>query len=115
MKEEYIYPSVWSFKGRVRRSAFISLNIASNAVIYILLAILGASNNDSVDVLLSLITLIATGIYIWIIAANAVKRVHDLNWPGIAALIALVPLVNLILLFMDGTAGPNKYGVSPKY
>jgi uncharacterized membrane protein YhaH (DUF805 family) len=46
-----------------------------------------------------------------------VKRLHDLNWPGLAGLLFFIPFIGLILglilLFKKGTQGPNQYGADP--
>ncbi|HEY4292703.1 DUF805 domain-containing protein [Luteibacter sp.] len=41
-----------------------------------------------------------------------VRRLHDVDWRGWWY---LVPFVSLILIFLDGTRGPNRFGPSPKY
>ncbi|TGS22214.1 DUF805 domain-containing protein, partial [Mesorhizobium sp. M2D.F.Ca.ET.185.01.1.1] len=51
---------------------------------------------------------------LWSNIALAVKRLHDLDKPGIAALILFVPVVSivafLVLCLFPGQAGPNRYG-----
>lgn len=46
-----------------------------------------------------------------------IRRCHDLGWSGWAVVVGLIPGVNiifaLILFFMKGTDGPNKYGPDP--
>ena len=45
-------------------------------------------------------------------------RLQDRNRNGLLALLLLIPVVNLFifipLIFIDGTRGPNKYGMDPK-
>jgi uncharacterized membrane protein YhaH (DUF805 family) len=59
-----------------------------------------------------------SGLYLWILSAALVKRFHDLNLTGWAALIYL-PLIYFypILLILQGsfkgTNGPNRYGADP--
>lgn len=47
----------------------------------------------------------------------AVRRLHDLDRPGIHYLLLLIPIYNLYLglcmLFQRGTAGPNRFGPDP--
>ncbi|HVZ29107.1 MAG TPA: DUF805 domain-containing protein [Asticcacaulis sp.] len=55
----------------------------------------------------------------WMKLAVLVKRWHDRDKSGWWVLIALVPLIGPIwqmieCFFLDGTQGPNKYGLSPK-
>lgn len=62
-----------------------------------------------------LITL-AQLIFIIPFVAVLVRRLHDTNRSGWFALLALIPLVNLICLAwcaQKGTVGENKYGVEP--
>jgi uncharacterized membrane protein YhaH (DUF805 family) len=51
--------------------------------------------------------------------ALAVKRCHDMDWHGAAALMIFVPIAGLAFLFVllsgqQGTTGPNRYGPDPK-
>lgn len=43
--------------------------------------------------------------------AVAVRRVHDSDKSG---WFVLVPIYNLILMFLEGTKGPNRFGADPK-
>jgi uncharacterized membrane protein YhaH (DUF805 family) len=43
--------------------------------------------------------------------AVAVRRVHDSDKSG---WFVLVPIYNLILMFIEGTRGPNRFGPDPK-
>ena len=46
-----------------------------------------------------------------------VRRLHDTGRTGWLALLALIPLVNLVLIYffvLEGDAGPNEYGPDPK-
>jgi uncharacterized membrane protein YhaH (DUF805 family) len=49
--------------------------------------------------------------------AVSVRRLHDLNWSGWWILIALVPYLGGLVLFVaflfPGTAGPNRFGDAP--
>ncbi len=53
--------------------------------------------------------------------ALMIRRLHDVNLSGWLVLLCFVPIVNilaalglLIVCFVPGTAGPNKYGPDPK-
>lgn len=47
----------------------------------------------------------------------AIKRVHDLGWPGIAAVGVLIPLFSFIFAIviglLPGERGPNRFGDAP--
>jgi uncharacterized membrane protein YhaH (DUF805 family) len=52
-----------------------------------------------------------------VILKTAVSRFHDVDWPGWAALLMLVPLVDivalLLLVVVPGQGRPNLYGQPP--
>lgn len=59
------------------------------------------------------------GMAIWVVVWIAllilgfmltIQRCHDFNVNGWLALLMVVPLANLIFLFIPGTDGPNRYG-----
>jgi uncharacterized membrane protein YhaH (DUF805 family) len=47
----------------------------------------------------------------------SVRRLHDLNWSGWWVLIAFIPYLGGLVLFVaylcPGTAGPNRFGAEP--
>jgi uncharacterized membrane protein YhaH (DUF805 family) len=51
---------------------------------------------------------------LWSNIVLAVKRLHDLDKPGIAALVLFVPVISiiafLVLCLFPGQPGPNRYG-----
>jgi uncharacterized membrane protein YhaH (DUF805 family) len=51
---------------------------------------------------------------LWSNVALAVKRLHDLDKPGLAAVVLFVPFVSivafLVLCLFPGQPGPNRYG-----
>jgi uncharacterized membrane protein YhaH (DUF805 family) len=51
---------------------------------------------------------------LWSNIALAVKRLHDLDKPGVAALVLFVPVVSIVafvvLCLFPGQPGPNRYG-----
>ena len=65
-------------------------------------------------------TLIGVVLYIAVLVVGfctAVRRFHDFNWGGASVLLLLIPLVNIViifvLLFRSGTRGTNDYGNEP--
>jgi uncharacterized membrane protein YhaH (DUF805 family) len=108
MKEAY-----FSFEGRLGRLNFwfrsLALIVASVVLMFLL-----STASDTSGVLLGIV--ICLPIWIAQISLN-VRRLHDLNYSGWYVLVGLVPLVNVIyiiaLLFVKGTAGPNKFGDDP--
>jgi len=64
----------------------------------------------------SMLFLAAFLVSLWSNVALAVKRLHDLGKPGLAALVLFVPFVSivafLVLCLFPGNRGPNRYGAS---
>lgn len=126
--------TLFSTEGRLRRMDY-TLNVISLSIIlslllsvifsmkevfiYILESTRGKFYFSEASELLLYATLILIGVLILVaIAAQGVKRLHDINMDGWYLLFFLVPIANLAfglyVLFKDGTPGPNKYGEDPK-
>ncbi|HOI29025.1 MAG TPA: DUF805 domain-containing protein [Melioribacteraceae bacterium] len=110
---------LFSFKGRIPRSAFW----ISYCIMYPLGLILGFApfTTDAVG-LAKIIIWIVYGLWsimsIWISLAVYTKRWHDINKSGLMTLIILIPLVGFIyfivkLGFTKGTPDANSYGENP--
>lgn len=109
-----MFKAPFSFEGRIRRTEYgLSLIIYSFYLVFIQL-IIGAGSSSSYDsnngaaAFLYLILLIPGLIFLW---AQAAKRCHDV---GNSGWWQLIPFYGLWLLFQDGDAGANTYGVNPK-
>ena len=51
------------------------------------------------------------------VIAAMIRRLHDLDKPGVFILLSCIPLVNFYLLYLltqEGTKGDNQYGPDPK-
>lgn len=100
----------WSGKGRVGRTTYLFRLILLGFISYLIFLASGYDN----DFLISIIVIT----YIIIVSIQAAKRLHDMNASAWLLLINFIPYVNgvfwLILLFVPGTKGPNKYGDEPK-
>jgi len=112
----------FSFKGRIRRSAFgirtIALCIIGIIIYFLSMAIIGMILSDNILIILLLLILLMAIINYIAYLMQIVKRLHDLDKEGIWAILIFVPLVSFIfllyLIFADGTVGPNRYGEDPK-
>jgi len=113
------------FSGRARRTEFWMFTLFS-AIASIVLGL--------IDTLIGTSTMIATGssyfyspgllqgIYALGVLiptlAVTVRRLHDTDRTGWWLLIALIPFVGgivlLVFMCLDGTRGPNQYGMDPK-
>jgi len=117
----------FDFKGRSRRKEywmFVLFVVIGEIVTMILDSMLGLGGttatssefgDGSVSASASATGGILTTIFILLILipgiAVAVRRVHDQDKSG---WFVLVPIYNLILMFMEGTRGPNRFGPDPK-
>lgn len=54
---------------------------------------------------------------LWCNVALGVKRLHDIDRPGVLAVALFLPVISIIafiaLCFMPGTPGPNRFGNQP--
>ena len=106
------------FDGRARRMEYWMF-VLINCLIFVVLSVL-----DTVVGLFSLGNSVGalTGLY-WLVVlvpsvAVTVRRLHDTDRSGWWALLALLPVLGTIVLFvfcvLDGTPGPNRFGENPK-
>ena len=121
-------PKFFSWKGRLNRAEWIAqwigVSFLNGFVIFLLVSLGFASEREmqggarelaGAAIAFSLMGYIVLGIVL--ASYPTVKRLHDLNCPGWQFLFCIVPILNLIWLFMclflRGTSGPNKYGPDP--
>ncbi|MBL4646131.1 MAG: DUF805 domain-containing protein [Rhizobiales bacterium] len=64
---------------------------------------------------MSLLGIVAVGMYFSF--TISVKRLHDMGWPGLLAVMLMFPVIGFIAFFMlglmNGEKGTNKYGLEP--
>jgi uncharacterized membrane protein YhaH (DUF805 family) len=98
------------FDGRAGRAEFWWFVLA-NIIVYIAFAIL--MQISGIFVILELLYALAM---IVPSIAVAIRRLHDTDKSGWFLLLGLIPLIGAIILLvfyaMEGTNGPNKYGVA---
>ncbi|HLS30132.1 MAG TPA: DnaJ domain-containing protein [Flavobacteriaceae bacterium] len=104
----------WSAKGRLRRRTYFTRVVLLSIPYAIVFGIVENSYDDGLIVFAGML-----GLVCWItISIQAIKRLHDINISGWWYLLFLIPYVNLVfglvILFVDGTKGINKYGYDPK-
>ncbi|MAQ92783.1 hypothetical protein B1759_12690 [Rubrivirga sp. SAORIC476] len=103
----------FDFEGRARRKEFwmfALINFAISIVITIVVGVVSDSLASIVSMLYSLAVMLPS-------IGLGVRRLHDTGRTGWLALLALIPLVNLVLIYffvLEGDAGPNEYGPDPK-
>ena len=108
---------ILSLTGRIGRLRMISYPIGLSVLLGLLLfVLLSVVEPDSTSALVGLtvngfVFLVVTGIW-------TVRRVQDFNGPILVSAIFLItmiflPIVNLLLCFIPGTKGENRYGEPP--
>ena len=80
---------------------------------------LSAKGDLAVALPLALLSLALSGLVLWSDLAIQVKRWHDRDKPWFWLFIGFIPLLGGLWLFvelgcLDGTAGDNRFGHSPK-
>jgi uncharacterized membrane protein YhaH (DUF805 family) len=108
----------FGFSGRMNRSEYATMYfgsilalIAAIALAIGLLNILG-DGADSAAIGVSLLVFIIA--CKWVALGALVKRLHDVEAPGVLCLLAIIPALGfgffLLMLFVPGTKGGNHYG-----
>lgn len=105
------FASVFSFKGRIRRTQYW----LTNFIITLLLAPANISNDMNEGVAIILLLFIPA--MLWVSFANMVKRYHDLGRSGWFACFQFIPIANIIFgiyaAFFKGQEYDNEYGPNP--
>lgn len=108
----------FSFSGRIRRLHYgLRVLLASLAsVIIVIIWVFSTSINpdtgqNDISTFGALFVCLTCFVTIWFALATNAKRCHDLNKNGWWQ---LIPFYGFVLLFAEGTHGPNNYGDDPK-
>ncbi len=111
-----VFQDIFRFSGRRNRKSYFLFGVVSAVGLGAIWGIaLGLSRNGewTMMVLAGLLT-IPAAVASWAVAA---QRCRDFGWTGWAILLTLIPylgaLFALVILFIPGTAGPNRYGPDP--
>lgn len=96
-----------SVAGRIGRARYIAYGFGLYFIVGVAAFIAGAALGEAGVVVLALgwLALVVLGLMLL-----TIRRCHDFNMSGWLSLLMLVPLVNLIFLFIPGTDGPNRFG-----
>lgn len=108
----FSFSSLFSFKGRIRRTAYWLTNFGLS-----LLLLPANLAGDDMSEGLAIYTLLVFIPIIWMSLANSVKRFHDLGKSGWYAALLFVPIANFIFgiyaAFFKGEECDNQYGPNP--
>ncbi len=113
-----VFSDLFTPSGRRNRKSFSYFGLAALSLIVASLTIafaVGQANQSPLPVILALIVVViptfCSAIFV------SAQRLRDFGWPGAAALLFVVPalgqLLNIALLVIPGTVGPNRYGDDP--
>ncbi|RYU96936.1 DUF805 domain-containing protein [Emticicia agri] len=105
-----MFKAPFSFNGRIRRteyglSCIILWGISTIFNLFIMFMTMGNTELYLIILLISYIPMF------WFSWAQGAKRCHDL---GNSGWYQLIPFYVLWMLFQDGEAGENQYGLNPK-
>ena len=106
------------FSGRVNRAAyilgFLFMTVVMSFPLYQFMRVPVESDAARMWSLVFGVTLLG---FIWVHVAFSVKRLHDIDKPGIISLALFVPFISIVafiaLCIIPGTPGPNRYGLLP--
>lgn len=100
-----MFKAPFSFNGRITRTEYLVSGLISLFAYAMGFGImLGAGDGAAIGVIILIPV-------IWFALAQGWKRSHDAGWHGI---VAMIPYVNLVLLFVSGDQGANAYGPNPR-
>ena len=103
------------FSGRLNRAKFTVYFFLSISVYAALFFVLYQIPSDSA--LVTVLGIIVSIPYLFVLVMITVKRAHDINLSGAWCGLMLIPVAYLIFLIVlmtkDGAEGPNKYGEDP--
>lgn len=114
---------LFSFKGRIRRRTYWLASLGGTLLFYFVvfgaIAVTGGVEPGEDNPIQIAVTLVAMMPYTWMTFAIQAKRWHDRDKSLVWMLIAFVPLIGGIWVFiecglLEGTPGPNPYGPDPK-
>ena len=106
------------FDGRIGRQSFgLGFLFLFFPIIFVIIQILKVEENEDLLTLWGGIFLLVTGALIWPVAALTIKRVHDLGWPVMLAVLIFVPGAQWFFLAalcaIPSLAQTNEHGPPP--
>lgn len=105
--------NIFSANGRIGRVRYLAYGVGFGSLFYVVLMVAAVLGHAIGNIVYILMALVALACYVGIIYLNVmltIKRCHDFNSSGWLTLLALVPLVNLLFVFIPGSPGENRYG-----
>ncbi len=125
------FANAFNFEGRASRSEYWMITLFNELISILYLIINSGIKNGAFDDFFSsykaaeMFGIVFSGIYwVFVIAmliptfALIVRRIHDIGKPGYALLVACIPLIGVIVLFIffcTDSAGDNQWGYGPDH
>lgn len=97
---------LFSASGRIGRARYIAYGFGLY-LLSMLAGVVGARLFGEIGAVLATVAWVAMAV---LGVMLTVQRCHDFNVTGWLALLIVVPLANLVFLFIPGTDGPNRFG-----
>lgn len=97
---------LFSTAGRIGRARYIAYGLGLY-LFSVFLGVAGARLFGEVGAVLATVAGVAMAL---LGVMLTIQRCHDFNVTGWLALLIVVPLANLVFLFIPGTDGPNRFG-----
>ena len=105
---------IFSAKGRLGRVRYIGYTVGLTMVIALVIGVVAAGVTAGVGQGAVLpVMLIGYGLIILIQVLLSIQRAHDFNTTGWLAILAFIPLINLLFWVIPGTDGENRFGLEP--
>lgn len=102
---------IFSTKGRIGRIRYIGYSIGLTLVFTALMgAVSAVAGMAAGPAVAAPVLFIGYAAMFVVMVMLTIQRAHDFNTTGWIALLAVVPLVNLIFWFIPGTEGENRFG-----
>lgn len=99
-----MFKAPFSFSGRITRTEYLLTCIGLFFACVLGGVFMDAKGVEAIGAIIILLSL-------WVTIAQGWKRAHDAGWHGI---VAIIPYVNLVLLFSSGDQGSNAHGPNPR-
>lgn len=111
-------PIIWLFfgiSGRVSRLAYLLAGLFLAVIqAFLLYRFTLVPEESAAGQFWAFLFWVAVVVSVWSNVALGIKRLHDMNRPGIFAVALFIPVLSVIafvaLCLFPGTAGPNQYG-----
>ncbi len=115
----------FSFSGRIGRLRYLAYNVLISICIFAVLLVFGiiaaviggGSGAETLGAAFVIFFVILYAVAMVFSFSTIIRRLHDYDWTGWALLLLIIPLANIVialmLLFMPGTSGTNRFGKRP--